>query len=188
MKAISYLRYSTPQQQWGDSERRQEAMTQHWLKQHPDINGHFNGTEIKEFKTVHLGIAVDTPRGLMVPAIKNADRMTLEQLSTAIKKRSEECRQGGISPDLLSPEAATFTVSNLGVYGIEMFTPVLNIPQIGIIGVNTIIQRPADVGGGIIGFIPFIGISLTYDHRAIDGAPASRFLQTVKKEIETFSL
>jgi pyruvate dehydrogenase E2 component (dihydrolipoamide acetyltransferase) len=158
------------------------------LKQHPDINGHFNGTEIKEFKTVHLGIAVDTPRGLMVPAIKNADRMTLVQLSTAIKERAGECRQGDISPDLLSSEAATFTVSNLGIYGIEMFTPVLNIPQIGIIGVNTIIQRPADVGGGIIGFVPFIGISLTYDHRAIDGAPASRFLQTVKKEIETFSL
>jgi pyruvate dehydrogenase E2 component (dihydrolipoamide acetyltransferase) len=158
------------------------------LKQHPDINGHFNGTEIKEFKAVHLGIAVDTPRGLMVPAIKNADRMTLEQLSTAIKKRAEECRQGGISPDLLLSEAATFTVSNLGVYGIEMFTPVLNIPQIGIIGINTIIQRPIDLGGGIIDFIPIIGISLTYDHRAIDGAPASRFLQTVKKEIETFSL
>jgi pyruvate dehydrogenase E2 component (dihydrolipoamide acetyltransferase) len=69
-----------------------------------------------------------------------------------------------------------------------MFTPVLNIPQIGIIGINTIIQRPADLGGGTIGFIPVIGISLTYDHRAIDGAPASRFLQTVKKEIETFSL
>jgi pyruvate dehydrogenase E2 component (dihydrolipoamide acetyltransferase) len=158
------------------------------LKQHPNINGHFNGTEIKEFNTVHLGIAVDTPRGLMVPAIKNADNMTLEQLSTAIKKRAEECRLGNISPDLLSPEAATFTVSNLGIYGIEMFTPVLNIPQIGIIGVNTIIQRPADVGGGIIGFVPVIGISLTYDHRAIDGAPASRFLQTVKKEIETFSV
>jgi pyruvate dehydrogenase E2 component (dihydrolipoamide acetyltransferase) len=158
------------------------------LKQHPDINGHFNGTEIKEFKTVHLGIAVDTPRGLMVPAIKNADKMTLEQLSTVIKKRAEECRQGDISPDLLSSEAATFTVSNLGIYGIEIFTPVLNIPQIGIIGVNTIIQRPADLGRDIIGLVPFIGISLTYDHRAIDGAPASRFLQTVKKEIETFSL
>lgn len=157
------------------------------LKQHPDINSHFTGTEIREFNVVHLGIAVDTPRGLMVPAVKNADKMSITELSKTIKKRAEECRNGGIDPDLLLPDAATFTISNLGMYGIEMFTPVLNIPQTGIIGINTITQRPVEADGAI-SLVPYIGISLTYDHRAVDGAPASRFLQTVKKEIESFSL
>jgi pyruvate dehydrogenase E2 component (dihydrolipoamide acetyltransferase) len=85
---------------------------------------------------------------------------------------------------LLSSANASFTVTNLGIYGVEMFTPVLNLPQAGILGVNTITYRPADLGGGVIGFIPVIGLSLTYDHRAVDGAPASAFLAEVKKEIE----
>ena len=157
------------------------------LKQHPDVNSHFLIDEIREFTKVHLGLAVDTERGLMVPVVKNADDLTLEGLSNQMKSLAEMCKQGSIDPELLAPEAASFTVSNLGGFGIEMFTPVLNLPQVGILGVNTIMQRPADMGNGVFGFIPYLGLSLTYDHRAVDGAPASRFLVTIKKEIESFT-
>jgi pyruvate dehydrogenase E2 component (dihydrolipoamide acetyltransferase) len=154
----------------------------------PEINSHFLGDSIKTFHKVHLGIAVDTERGLMVPALKNADEMSLPELSSGLKSLADQCRKGNIDPELLASTSSTFTVSNLGNYGIEMFTPVLNIPQSGILGVNTIIYRPSDLGNGDIGFIPVIGLSLTYDHRAIDGAPASVFLKEVKEQIEGFSI
>ena len=156
------------------------------LQTNPGANAHFTGDAILQFKPVHLGIAVDTDRGLMVPVLKNAQDYSLTGLSEALKKLAEQCQSRQIDPDLLLPEEATFTVSNLGVYGVEMFTPVLNLPQVGILGVNTITQRPADTGGGVLGFVPYIGLSLTYNHQAIDGAPASRFLKTIKDEIENF--
>jgi len=154
------------------------------LKVKPEINSHFLGDSIKSFNSVHLGIAVDTDRGLMVPALRNAGNMSLPELSASLKLLAEQCRKGNIDPELLASTSATFTISNLGNYGIEMFTPVLNLPQSGILGVNTITYRPADIGDGVIGFIPVIGLSLTYDHRAIDGAPASGFLREVKLQIE----
>src|SRR4030043_2414708 len=154
----------------------------------PEINSHFLGDSIKTFHKIHLGIAVDTERGLMVPALKDADEMSLPELSSGLKSLADQCRKGNIDPELLASTSASFTVSNLGNYGIEMFTPVLNIPQSGILGVNTIIYRPSDLGNGDIGFIPVIGLSLTYDHRAIDGAPASVFLKEVKEQIEGFSI
>jgi pyruvate dehydrogenase E2 component (dihydrolipoamide acetyltransferase) len=158
------------------------------LKIKPEINSHFLGDRIKTFKKVHLGIAVDTDRGLMVPALRNADEMSLPELSAGLKSLADKCRKGSIDPELLASTSATFTISNLGSYGIEMFTPVLNLPQTGILGVNTITYRPADLGDGVIGFIPVIGLSLTYDHRAIDGAPASGFLRKIKQQIENLEL
>ena len=156
------------------------------LKKHPDANAHFGEDHIKIFNKVHLGFAVDTGRGLMVPVVRNADDLTLEGLSNQMKALSDRCKQGDIDPELIASEAGSFTVSNLGAYGVEMFTPVLNLPQVGILGVNTIINRPADLGNGAFGFIPYIGLSLTYDHRAIDGGPASLFLKSIKEEIEAF--
>jgi pyruvate dehydrogenase E2 component (dihydrolipoamide acetyltransferase) len=156
------------------------------LKKNNYANAHFLGDSIKMFKNVNLGFAVDTERGLLVPCLKNADRFTLAGLSAQLKELAAKAKAGNIDPDLISPEAATFTVSNLGAYGVEMFTPVINLPQVGILGVNTIISRPADLGNGAFGFIPFIGLSLTYDHRAIDGGPASLFLKAIKTEIENF--
>ncbi len=100
---------------------------------------------------------------------------------------AERSKEGNISPDLLVPEAATFTVSNLGNYGVEMFTPVINLPQVAILGVNTIIQRPATLADGSFGFQPFMGLSLTYDHRAMDGGPATLFLAEIKNQIEQLS-
>jgi len=156
------------------------------LEKFPDANSHFLDDRIRSFSNVHLGLAVDTPRGLMVPAIKNTDTMDLVTLSKELKTITEACRKGNISPELIQSTSATFTVSNLGNYGVEMFTPVINLPQVAILGVCTIINRPADTGNNIFGFVPFIGLSLTYDHRAIDGGPATLFLKEIKEQIENF--
>ncbi|MCG8580955.1 MAG: 2-oxo acid dehydrogenase subunit E2 [Bacteroidales bacterium] len=158
------------------------------LKQFPDANAHFLGDSVKYFNKVHLGLAVDTDRGLMVPVIKNADDLSISGLSNQFKEVAESCRQGSIDPELLSSEAASFTVSNLGNYGVELFTPVINLPQVAILGVNTIVPRPADLGGGAYGFVPYMGLSLTYDHQALDGGLATRFLKQIAIEIETLSI
>jgi pyruvate dehydrogenase E2 component (dihydrolipoamide acetyltransferase) len=157
------------------------------LEKFPEANSHFLNDRIKTFHKVHLGIAVDTPRGLMVPAVKNASDMDLIKLSKELKSIADACRKGSISPELIQSTAATFTVSNLGNYGVEMFTPVINLPQAGILGVCSIINRPANIGNNIFGFVPYIGLSLTYDHRAIDGGPATLFLKEIKEQIEKFS-
>ena len=101
------------------------------LEKFPEANSHFLDDRIKTFSKVHLGLAVDTPRGLMVPAVKNASDMDLVTLSKELKSVAEACRKGSISPELIQSNSATFTVSNLGNYGVEMFTPVINLPQVG---------------------------------------------------------
>jgi pyruvate dehydrogenase E2 component (dihydrolipoamide acetyltransferase) len=156
------------------------------LEKFPEANSHFLDDRIKTFHKIHLGIAVDAPRGLMVPAVKNSSDMDLVTLSKELKSVAEACKKGSINPELIQSTAATFTVSNLGNYGVEMFTPVINLPQSGILGVCTIINRPANMGNNIFGFVPYIGLSLTYDHRAIDGGPATLFLKEIKEQIEAF--
>lgn len=154
------------------------------LKKFPQVNTHFLGDSIKYFNKIHLALAVDTDRGLMVPVVKNADDLSIQGLSNQFKEIANACKKGSIDPDLLSSEAATFTISNLGNYGVEIFTPVINLPQAAILGVNTIVPRPKDLGNGAYGFVPFIGLSLTYDHRALDGGEATRFLKQIAIEIE----
>lgn len=156
------------------------------LKKHPDINAHFLGDRIRQFIKINLGFAVDTPRGLMVPTLKNADDLSISLLSMKAKELVSRIQEGKIDPDLL--QGATFTVTNLGAMGIEMFTPVLNPPQVAILGVNKITIYPEDIGEGVIAFVPRIGLSLTFDHRAIDGAPAARFLQEVVNQIENLEI
>lgn len=157
------------------------------LEKFPEVNSHFLGDSTKTFRKVHLGLAVDTPRGLMVPTILNADDYSLKGLSNKLREIADQCRKGSINPELLASTAGSFTVSNLGNYGVEMFTPIINLPQVAILGVNTIIYRPADLGNGAFGFIPVIGLSLTYDHRAVDGGPATLFLKEIKTQIENFN-
>ena len=157
------------------------------LEKHPEANSQFLGDSIRTFTKVHLALAVDTPRGLMVPVLKNASDLSLKGLSDNLRTLADACRKGNIDPDLLQSVAGTFTVSNLGAYGVEMFTPIINLPQVAILGVNTIVHRPADIGGGVMAFVPYIGLSLTYDHRAIDGGPATLFLKEIKTQIENFS-
>ena len=154
------------------------------LKKHPMVNCHFLGDSIRLFSKVHLGLAVDTERGLMVPTVKNASDLSIQGLASQLKSVANSCKKGNINPELLASESATFSVSNLGSYGVELFTPVINLPQVAILGVNTIISRPAELGNGVFAFVPYIGLSLTYDHRALDGAPASAFLREIRLEIE----
>ena len=158
------------------------------LQKFPQVNSHFLGDSVRLFSKVHLGLAVDTERGLMVPTVRNADDLSIQGLSSQLKEVANACKKGGIAPDLLSPEAATFTVSNLGNYGVEIFTPVINLPQVAILGVNTIVPRPKDLGGGVYGFVPYMGLSLTYDHRALDGGEATRFVKQIATEIENLEI
>ena len=149
------------------------------LKKFPNVNSHFLGESMRIFNKVHLALAVDTERGLMVPVVRNADDLTISGLANQFKELAAAARKGSVNPELLVAEAATFTVSNLGNYGVEMFTPVINLPQSAILGVNTIVPRPKDLGDGMYGFVPHIGLSLTYDHRALDGGEATRFLKQI---------
>ena len=157
------------------------------LRQFPNVNSHCLGDAMRLFKCVNLGMAVDTERGLMVPAVAHADEMDIVSLSRSLKKVAEDCKKGSINPDLLSPEAASFTVSNLGGFGVEWFTPIINLPQSGILGVGTIVPRPKMVDGEYK-FVPFMALSFTYDHRAIDGGEATRFLKKVAEEMENLEI
>ena len=152
---------------------------------HKDLNATLNDNTMRIFNHCNLGVAVDTPRGLMVPTIFNSDLKSLAEISAETKELAKACQGGTISPDLLS--GGTFTVTNLGSFGIESFTPVLNAPQTGILGVDTIVQRAKEVDGEIK-FYPAMGLSLTFDHRAVDGAPAAKFLQDLKANLENFSV
>ena len=153
------------------------------LKLHPEMNAHFLGDRLAVFHEVNLGIAVDSPRGLMVPVVEGASTMSLEMLSAEIKKKAIACRDGTIQPDDLS--GGTFTLTNLGMLGVENFTPVLNPPEIAILGVGGISVKPKRQEDGEISFVDQISLSLTIDHQAIDGAPAARFLQTFVNHLET---
>jgi pyruvate dehydrogenase E2 component (dihydrolipoamide acetyltransferase) len=150
-----------------------------------EMNRHFLGDTMLEFEHVDLGFAVDTPRGLMVPVIRAADTLSLKQISEEAKRLGSACIEGGINPEELS--GGTFTVSNLGALGVERFTPVLNNPQVGILGVCSIKLQPVPGEDGVE-FVPHIGLSLTIDHQAVDGAPAARFLNAVSERIAAFSL
>ncbi len=153
------------------------------LPKHKYLNAHFLDDKILLFNSVHLGVAIDTERGLMVPTIFNADKKSLSEISKEAKKLTEECQKGSINPDLL--KGGTFTVTNLGMLDIESFTPVLNPPQTGILGVNNVVIRVKEVDGKYVNY-PAMGLSLTFDHRAIDGAPAARFLADLKINLENF--
>ena len=153
---------------------------------HPDLNANMlDDNSIRKFKHVNLGVAVDTPRGLMVPTIFHADEMSLLEISKAVKELAAECRDGAISPDKLS--GGSFTVSNLGNMGVESFTPVINPPQTGILGVCGTIDRVRKAADGSIEIYPAMGLSLTYDHRAVDGTPAAKFQKELGQNLEAFT-
>lgn len=154
------------------------------LKRFPRVNAHLNGETLRKFNKVHLGLAVDTERGLMVPAVRDADDFNVQGLAVRMRELAQKCRKGNVDPELLAPESASFTVSNLGNYGVEMFTPVLNLPQVAILGVNTIIHRPEMQDDGTIAIVPVIGLSLTYNHQTLDGGEATRFLKEVADELK----
>ncbi len=157
------------------------------LLNHPDLNANMlDDNSIRIFNHVNLGVAVDTPRGLMVPTIRHADEMSLLEISKAVKELAAECRDGAISPDKLS--GGSFTVSNLGNMGVESFTPVINPPQTGILGVCGTIDRVRKGKDGGIELYPAMGLSLTYDHRAVDGTPAAKFQKELAFNLENFTV
>ena len=157
------------------------------LLNHPDLNANMlDDNNIRLFKHVNLGVAVDTPRGLMVPTIFHADEMSLLEISKAVKELAAQCREGNISPDKLG--GGTFTVSNLGNLGVESFTPVINPPQTGILGVCNTVDRVRKSADGGIEIYPAMTLSLTYDHRAVDGSPAARFQKELGDNLENFTV
>ncbi len=147
----------------------------------PDLNAEFIDGRIHKHAEIHIGFACDTPRGLMVPVVRNAHLLSAGELSVKMKELTARAVAGSIAVDDLS--GATFTVSNLGNFGIESFTPLINPPQVAILGVDAIQIKPVRRDGRIE-FIDSIGLSLTLDHQVIDGAPGARFLKAVREKIE----
>jgi pyruvate dehydrogenase E2 component (dihydrolipoamide acetyltransferase) len=156
------------------------------LLQFPAFNAHFLGDKILRFGHVHLGVATDTTKGLLVPVLRNSDLLSLKQLSLQTKALVAKCKDGSIAPDDLT--GSTFTVSNVGSFGIEAFTPVLNVPEVAILGVGTIALKPVEDEDGDVAFIEHIGLSLTMDHQAVDGADAARFLRSLMDNIAKIDL
>ena len=151
----------------------------------PDLNANMiDDTTIRRFKHVNLGFACDTPKGLLVPVIRNADTKSLLQIAMEGKALAAKARDGKLSPDEMS--GGTFTVSNIGSFGCEAFTPVINPPQTGILGVCNIQTKIKSAKDGQIVTYPAMGLSLTIDHRVLDGAPGARFMSELCKNLENF--
>ena len=155
------------------------------LKQFPEFNAHYLGDKIVQFESVHLGMAVDTSKGLMVANIKNADSRSLRGLSAEAKRLVDICREGKAQPDDIS--GSTFSVTNVGAFGINTFTPVLNIPEVAILGIAAVEPRP-ERRNGTVEFIDKIGLSLTINHQAVDGAPGARFLKALCENIANIDM
>ncbi len=155
------------------------------LQGHPGLNAHFLGDRTVEFSHVHLGIATDTGRGLMVPVVRHAETLSLSALSASIKPLIQTAQSGKINPDLLS--GGTFTITNMGMLGIDSFTPVLNAPEVAILGVGALFLKPV-LQDGIVTHVQAINLSLTVDHQVIDGAPAARFLKALCTGLEHMEL
>ena len=155
------------------------------ILKHRGLNAHCLDDTMRYFNTVNIGIAVDTERGLMVPTVFGAEKMSLNEISAAAKSVISDAQSGKINPDLL--KGATFTVSNLGSLGIESFTPIVNPPQTGILGVDCVTYRIKQVNGEDVTY-PAMGLSLTVDHRVLDGADAARFLKDIGFALENIDL
>ena len=156
------------------------------VRDYPALNAHLVDGVLRSFRDVHLGMAVDTPRGLMVPTIRGASSMGLREFAATTKDLAAQCQEGRISPDLLA--GATFTVTNLGSFGITSFTPIVNQPQTGILGINAIVPAATVDKDGNLGIERRISFSLTADHQVVDGADAARFLRDLTTAIASVDL
>lgn len=151
------------------------------LLEHPAMNSQYHNGVVETFENVHLGIAAALDNGLAVPVIQHAERLTLIELAKSIKLYGKKAREGKLLHDEI--RGSTFTITNLGAYGVEHFTPILNPPEAGILGIGTMYDTPVyredELCKGTI-----LPLSLTFDHRVLDGAPASAYLSTVKAHLE----
>ncbi len=151
------------------------------LKDYPEMNAHFQADTLYVKGNINVGMAIDTGESLVVPVIKNADKMGLEELVTVREELIEKAFDGKLNLDEL--EGGTFTVSNLGGGGVEIFTPIINLPEIAILGIGKIVEKAAVIDNEIV-IRPQIWLSLSFDHRAVDGAPAARFLDRIRELLE----
>ncbi len=152
------------------------------LRRHPEINSRWQDDKIVHLGDIHVGIAVDTETGLLVPVIRAVDKLTLKQIAAQTRTLIDKARQRRLSADEL--RGGTFTVTNLGAYGIDAFTPIINPPETAILGIGSIRREATVLDDDRIVPGETLTLSLTFDHRAVDGAPAARFLQTLRGLIE----
>ncbi|MBA3697850.1 MAG: 2-oxoglutarate dehydrogenase complex dihydrolipoyllysine-residue succinyltransferase [Planctomycetes bacterium] len=151
------------------------------LQKYPLINSQIDGTDIVGFDGVHMGVAVGTEKGLVVPVLRNAEKMSFADIEKAIKTAALKARDGKLTIDDM--QGGTFTITNGGVYGSLMSTPIINPPQSGILGLHAIKERPMAVNGQVV-IRPMMYVALSYDHRIVDGAEAVGFLVRIKELIE----
>lgn len=156
------------------------------LQQVPELNGEFSDNVVKLHSAVHMGFACDTPKGLLVPVLHHSDKMSLAEMCKQVKRLAKSANAGNLAPDLMN--GATFTVSNLGSFGIINFTPVISAPQIAMLGVGKTLLRPVRRADGTVEYRDYMQFSLTMNHMVVDGAPGARFLQTLCANIENFEL
>ena len=155
------------------------------IPDHPSLNSLLINNKIVYYENIHLGFAVDTPRGLMVPVIHNAQNFNILSISQEAKRLSSACMEKKIKPEELTD--ATFTVTNLGAFGIETFTPVINLPQTAILGVGAVNLKPVSKNDDVK-FVPHITFSLTIDHQVIDGATGARFLEDLAETVSEIEI
>nr|WP_314258084.1 2-oxoglutarate dehydrogenase complex dihydrolipoyllysine-residue succinyltransferase [uncultured Devosia sp.] len=153
----------------------------HALKEIPAVNAEIDGDELIYKQYAHIGVAVGTDKGLVVPVVRNADQMSIAEIEKEIGNLGKKARDGALS--MADMQGGTFTISNGGVYGSLMSTPILNAPQSGILGMHKIQERPVVVGGQIV-IRPMMYLALSYDHRIVDGKEAVTFLVRVKESLE----
>ncbi|UYQ72446.1 2-oxoglutarate dehydrogenase complex dihydrolipoyllysine-residue succinyltransferase [Pelagibacterium flavum] len=153
----------------------------HALKEIPAVNAEIDGTDIIYKNFAHIGVAVGTEKGLVVPVVRDADQMTIAEIEKEISRLGRAARDGQLS--MADMQGGTFTISNGGVYGSLMSTPILNAPQSGILGMHKIQERPVVVGGQVV-IRPMMYLALSYDHRIVDGKEAVTFLVRVKESLE----
>jgi pyruvate dehydrogenase E2 component (dihydrolipoamide acetyltransferase) len=151
------------------------------LREFPYLNARQEGEAIRRLPNVHMGLAVDTERGLLVPVLREADRKSIVQIARETREKIERALAGRSLPDELS--GGTFTLTNLGMYGIDAFTPIINPPELAILGIGRIEQKPAAYQGSVQ-LRHRMALSLSFDHRLVDGGPAARFLRRVTELIE----
>ena len=151
------------------------------LERHPLLAAQWNDCEIIIPAEFHISVAVDTEAGLLAPVVRNANKLTLRQVAAEMRKLSERARAGKLTSEQM--QGGVFTITNLGMFGIDAFTPIINLPQCAILGVGRIVREPAVVNDQVIPRDQMT-LSLTFDHRVVDGAPAARFLNDLRQAIE----
>jgi pyruvate dehydrogenase E2 component (dihydrolipoamide acetyltransferase) len=154
------------------------------LGAHPELNASWSEAGIVRHRAVHVGIAVETERGLLVPVVRDVDRKRPREIAAEAARLIERARAGTVSADDLT--GGTITLTNLGRYEVDAFTPIVNPPEAAILGVGRIVARPVvvDEEAERVAVRKMVALSLTFDHRVVDGAPAARFLQAVKHLVE----